>query len=176
MVWASSHRPRFASASRRFRQLAGFAGWSRTAGCTALYPDTNLLSREEALRLYTGGSPWFSREEGVKGQIVAGQFADLAILSDDYFSVPAEQIRAIESVLTVTGERVVHAAAAFAEHAPPPIPVLPEWSPVGKFGGHWRVAAGESMPPFPVCCPHGLASAPLGRDGLGGAGCSCWAF
>jgi predicted amidohydrolase YtcJ len=148
----------------------------RTVGGTALYPDANLLSREEALRLYTGGSAWFSREEARKGQIAPDQFADFAILSDDYFAVPAEQIRAIESVLTVTEGRVVHATGAFTPHAPPPIPVMPEWSPVGKFGGHWRVAAGASLPPLPVCCPHGLSSAPLGRDALGGTGCSCWAF
>lgn len=149
----------------------------RTVGGTAMYPDSNLLSREEALRLYTGGSAWFSREETRKGQIAPGQFADFAVLSDDFFSVPAEHIRAIESVLTVTDGRVVHAAGAFTPHAPTPIPVLPEWSPVGKFGGHWRVAAGAALPPLPVCCPHGLTSAPLGRDALGGgAGCSCWAF
>ncbi len=149
----------------------------RTVGGTALYPDANLLSREEALRLYTVGSAWFSREEARKGQIAPGQLADFAILSDDYFAVPADRIRAIESVLTVMGGRVVHAAAAYASHAPAPIPVLPEWSPVGAFGGHWRVAAGASLPPFPVCCPHGLSNAPLGRDGLGGGGgCSCWAF
>lgn len=146
----------------------------RTVGGMALYPDSNLLSREEALRLYTGGSAWFSREEERKGQIAPGQFADFAILSDDYFSVPVEHIRAIESVMTVTDGKVVHAAGAFASHAPPPIPVLPEWSPVGKFGGHWRVGAAASLPPFPVCCPHGLTSAPLGRDAFAGSGCSCW--
>lgn len=149
----------------------------RTVGGTALYPDANLLSREEALRLYTTGSAWFSREEAHKGQIAPGQFGDLAILSEDYFAVPLEQIRAIESVLTVTGGSVVHATGAFSSHAPAAIPVLPEWSPVGKFGGHWRVAANAALPPSPVCCPHGLTNAPLGRDALGnGSGCSCWAF
>ncbi len=148
----------------------------RTVGGTALYPDANLLSRDEALRLYTQGSAWFSREESIKGQITPGQLADFAVLSEDYFSVPIEQIRAIESVLTVTGGKPVHGAGIFAEHAPPPIPVLPEWSPVGKFGGHWRVAAQAALPPNPVCCPHGLTSAPLGRDALGTGGCSCWAF
>jgi predicted amidohydrolase YtcJ len=149
----------------------------RTVGGTALYPEANLLSREEALRLYTGGSAWFSREESRKGQIKAGHLADFAILSDDYFAVPLEHIRAIESVLTVTDGRIVHAAGAFTTHAPLAIPVLPEWSPVGKFGGHWRISAGASLPRMPVCCAHGLTSAPLGRDALGGgSGCSCWAF
>lgn len=154
----------------------------RTVGGTALYPEANLLSRDEALRLYTRGSAWFSREEHKKGQIAPGQFADVAILSDDYFDVPAPQIRAIESLMTITGGSIVHAAGAFMEHAPPPIPVLPEWSPVAKFGGHWRVGAGDALPPAPVCCAHGLtrpphthhaAHGPFGSDGMA---CSCWAF
>jgi len=150
----------------------------RTVGGMALYPEENMLSREEALRLYTQGSAWFSREESAKGRIAAGQFADLAVLSEDYFEVPVERIRGIESLLTLVGGRVVHAAAAFAEHAPPAIPVMPGWSPVAQFGGHWRVAAEQSLPPTPVCCPHGLSRAPLGRDALAGGfmGCACWAF
>src|SRR5258707_2396436 len=121
----------------------------RTVGGTALYPESNLLSREEALRLYTVGSAWFSREEDRKGQIAPGQLADFAALSEDYFTVPPERIRGIESLLTVLGGKVVHAAGAFSAHAPPSVPVLPEWSPVSKFGGHWRVDAGASLPPNP---------------------------
>ncbi|MBI1190975.1 MAG: amidohydrolase family protein [Tepidisphaera sp.] len=149
----------------------------KTVGGTSLYPERNLLAREEALRLYTSGSAWFSREESVKGRIAQGCMADLAILSEDYFEVPEERIRGIESLLTVVGGKAVHGAGVFAPLAPPPVPVLPEWSPVGRFGGHWRTAAGAAVAPLPVCCPHGLLGAPLGRDGLsGGAGCSCWAF
>ncbi len=150
----------------------------RTVGGTSLYPESNLLSREEALRLYTSGSAWFSREEAVKGQIAPGQFADLAVLSEDYFSVPPERIRGIESLMTVVGGRVVHAAGVFAPHAPPPIPVLPDWSPVSAFGGHWRVSAGAALPPAPVACAHGHVTSPLGNDALshGAGGCSCWAF
>jgi hypothetical protein len=47
-----------------------------------------------------------------------------------------ELIKAIESVLTVVGGRIVHATEEFAPHAPPPLPVLPEWSPVKVFGGY----------------------------------------
>lgn len=148
----------------------------KTVGGTSLYPEQNLLSRHEALRLYTVGSAWFSREESAKGQITRGQHADLAILSEDFFSVPLDRIRAIESLLTVVGGNVVHAAGVFASLAPPPPPVLPEWSPVARFGGHHRVAAGESLPPSPVLCSHGLGT-PLGRDALSHpGGCSCWAF
>jgi len=94
-----------------------------------MYPDKNCLSREEALRLYTQGSSWFSSESGKKGAIAVGQLTDLVALTGDYFSVPEEQIKGIESALTIVGGRIVHATNEFAPHAPRPIPVQPEWSP-----------------------------------------------
>jgi predicted amidohydrolase YtcJ len=109
----------------------------KTVGGTQLLPSESRLTREEALRLFTVGSAWFSAEENVKGRIAPGQYADFAILSDDYFSVTEEQIRTIESVLTVTGGDIVYAAAPFAEFAPEPLPpVIPQWSPVAAFGGY----------------------------------------
>jgi hypothetical protein len=61
--------------------------------------------------------------------------------TSDYFSVPDEQIKAIESVLTVTGGKVVYAADEFASLAPPLPPVSPDWSPVGKFGSCYAKTA-----------------------------------
>jgi hypothetical protein len=63
------------------------------------------------------------------------------VLSDDYFSVPEERIKRIESLLTVVGGRVVYAAGPFAAIGeglePPPLPpVSPAWSPVAHFGGY----------------------------------------
>lgn len=146
----------------------------RTVGGASLYPGRNLLSREEALRLFTVGSAWFSREEAAKGQIAEGRLADFALLSDDYFEVPPETIRGIESVLTVVGGKVVHAAGPFAGDAPEPLPVLPDWSPVASFGGHHRAVNGAPADHRSILCAH----APLGRDALSqpGGGCSCWAF
>src|SRR5207245_11493928 len=108
----------------------------KTVGGASMYPEQNLLSREEALRLYTQGSSWFSSESGKKGAIAVGQLADFVALTEDYFSVPEENIKSIESVLTVVGGKVVHATEEFNSHAPPAIPVLPEWSPVKVFGGY----------------------------------------
>ena len=100
-------------------------------------PKSRLSRCEAALRLYTVGSAWFSGEEEVKGRIAPGQFADFAILSADYLSVPDEQINTIESVLTVTGGDIVYTAAPFAKFAPEPLPpVSPAWSPVAVFGGY----------------------------------------
>ena len=111
----------------------------KTVGGTQLASPENRLSREEALRLYTVGSAWFSGEEDVKGRIAPGQFADFSILSADYLTVPEEEIRRIESVLTVTGGDVVYSAEPFTMFAPEPLPpVSPGWSPVAAFGGYQR--------------------------------------
>ncbi len=111
----------------------------RTVGGMQLASPENRLSRDEALRLNTIGSAWFSGEEEVKGRIAPGQFADFAILSADYFTVPEEEIRRIESVLTVTGGDVVYSAGPFTMFAPEPLPpVSPAWSPVAAFGGYQR--------------------------------------
>ena len=74
-----------------------------------------LLSREEALRLYTLGSAWFVQDDARRGSLVPGKFADLAVLSRDYLTVPVEQISELESVLTMVGGRVVYAGPRFTK-------------------------------------------------------------
>ncbi len=108
----------------------------KTVGGTTLYPQKNRLDRSEALKLYTTGSAWFSNEENLKGSIEVGKFADLAVLSADYFSVPEDQIKTIQSVLTIVGGKVSYGAGEFERLAPSSIPVSPAWSPVAKFGGY----------------------------------------
>ena len=113
----------------------------KTVGRTQIAAPESRLSRKEALRLYTVGSAWFSGEEELKGKITPGQYADFAMLSDDYLEVPDEAIRTIESMLTVTGGDVVYSAGPFAELTPDPIPaVSPSWSPVAAFGGYQQEA------------------------------------
>jgi predicted amidohydrolase YtcJ len=109
-----------------------------TVGGLNLYNEINRLDRTEALRLYTVGSSWFSSEENKKGTIGHGQLADLSVLSADYFSVPDEQIKDITSVLTVVGGKIVYAAEEFKSHAPPELPVMPDWSPVAEYRGYAR--------------------------------------
>jgi predicted amidohydrolase YtcJ len=68
----------------------------------------------EALRLYTMGSAWFSRDEDERGSLEPGKLADLAVLSKDYMMAPVEQVGAIESLLTMVGGKIVYAAGPFA--------------------------------------------------------------
>jgi len=108
----------------------------KTVGGTQITAKEGLLSREEALRLYTQGSAWFSGEAGKKGQLAVGQLADLAVLSDDYLTCPDDAIRRIESVLTVCDGRIVHAAGDFAPLAPPLPATSPSWAPTARHGGY----------------------------------------
>ena len=110
----------------------------KTVGGLQLYGDANKLSRETALELYTRGSAWFSGEQEKKGSISVGQLADLAVLNSDFFEVEDEKIKAIESILTIVGGKIVYAKDDFATHAPPSVPVLPDWSPVKSYPGYYR--------------------------------------
>ncbi len=110
----------------------------KTVGGTLLYGLDNRLTRAEALALYTHGSAWVAGEEDVKGTLAPGRYADLAVLSADYYSVPEEEIRRIESVLTVVGGQIVYAAGPYAGLAPALPPPSPDWSPVARFGGYAR--------------------------------------
>jgi predicted amidohydrolase YtcJ len=82
----------------------------RTISGTALRGPEETPSRAEALRLYTTGSAWFSREEKTRGSLEIGKLADLAVLSKDYMTVPVDQIGSIESVLTMVGGKIVYEA------------------------------------------------------------------
>ena len=153
----------------------------KTVGGTALYPEANRLDRMEALRLYTVGSSWFSSEEGKKGSLAPGQLADLSVLSADYFSIPAEQIKHLESVLTIVGGRIVFAAGEFEPLGPPPLPVSPDWSPVKTHGGYAPQGAMQAqMRPQPCGHVHTPGAKAhrwvLSESGLWSLGCDCFAF
>lgn len=66
------------------------------------------ISRLEALRLYTIGSAWLSKDENELGSIEVGKLADLVVLSDDYLTVADEDIKTITSVLTIVDGKIVH--------------------------------------------------------------------
>jgi len=169
----------------------------KTIGGASLYSEANRLSREEALQLYTQGSSWFSGESGKKGAIAVSQLADVTVLTEDYFSVPEENIKGIESVLTIVDGKIVYAAGEFSSLDPAPLPVLPEWSPVKVYGGYGapldvRKAARAGVPVprhrhSAECHAHGCqhaahqlqvgckAGAPRYAD-FWGLGCDCFAF
>lgn len=151
----------------------------KTVGGTELYGPENKLERLEALYLYTVGSAKMSREENVKGSLAKGMYADLAVLSDDYFTVPEESIKNISSVLTIVGGKVVYGSNEFQKLDAQKLPVSPDWSPIKKYHGYF------SHPHNHQCCNHKKSSLDvlLGTDkkvetplNPWSFGCDCFAW
>lgn len=170
----------------------------RTVGGLQITPQRNLLDRETALRMWTEKVTWFSNEEGRKGRIEAGQFADLIVPDRDFFACPESDIADTSALLTMVGGKVVYGAGPFAtldEGGPPP--AMPDWSPVRRYGGYGAWGAQEGAPLqatlrqaaascgcASACNVHGHAHAsawgsrlPVGdlKSFWGALGCACWA-
>ncbi|MBD0688217.1 amidohydrolase [Streptomyces sp. CBMA123] len=108
----------------------------RTVGGLRTRSAAHCVSRETALEMYTAAGARLTGEQEVKGRLSPGFLADLAILTDDYFTVPEQDIPLIEAALTVVGGRIVHAVGEFEGLAVPAPPVEPGWSPLAHFGGY----------------------------------------
>jgi predicted amidohydrolase YtcJ len=74
---------------------------------------SQLVSREEALRLYTKGSAWFTFDDDRRGTLEPGRIADLAVLDKDYLTVRADELSSLTSLLTMVGGRIVYTADPF---------------------------------------------------------------
>lgn len=79
----------------------------KTKNGVAVDPD-NMISREEALLMYTKNAAYVTFEEDIKGTLEQGKAADFAVLSKDYFNCPEEEIKSIESVMTFVDGRLVY--------------------------------------------------------------------
>ncbi|MEM7053664.1 MAG: amidohydrolase [Pseudomonadota bacterium] len=163
----------------------------KTLGNIRLYGQDNIVSREQALRLWTEGSAWFSGEQSVKGTLAPGMLADLAVLSDDYLNVPEREILQIQSLLTLVGGRVVYAEGDYDDLSPPIPPASPDWSPVNHVASPaMRALAVEHTKGCGPDCAHDCAlhghnhaiawTRPIPTDEpkafWGALGCSCFAF
>lgn len=69
---------------------------------------TEALTREQAVDAYTMGSAFAEFQENEKGSISPVKLADLAVLSQDIFTVPVNYIPATTSILTMVGGEIVH--------------------------------------------------------------------
>jgi predicted amidohydrolase YtcJ len=66
------------------------------------------ITIQEAMVAYTSGAAFAEFQEAEKGTIARGKLADLVILSDDVFSIPAARIKDARVLTTVVGGKVVH--------------------------------------------------------------------
>ncbi|WP_130618905.1 amidohydrolase [Dyella amyloliquefaciens] len=152
----------------------------RTLGGLSLYPERNRLDRSTALALCTRHNSWFSGEDGLKGQLDIGLLADFAVLSQDYFEIPDEDIRQTVSELTVVDGRIVYGAGDFRAHDLVPPPAMPDWSPVNFGSRYWK--SPPSRAPIRDIVTHAASHAHCtshthaGHALWGAPGCFCWAF
>jgi predicted amidohydrolase YtcJ len=66
------------------------------------------ITREEAVDAYTRGGAFAELAENEKGTIAAGKLADLAVLSQDIFRVPADALPDTKSVLTIVDGKIAY--------------------------------------------------------------------
>ena len=74
------------------------------------------ISREQAVTAYTLTAAYAEFAEKEKGSLEPGKLADLAVLSQDIFAIPSQQLPATVSVLTMVGGKVIYDAHLLGEH------------------------------------------------------------
>ena len=72
--------------------------------------NTHPVTREEALIAHTRNNAYLFFRENELGAIQAGHLADLVVLDRDYLTIPADEIKDINPVMTMVGGRVVYDA------------------------------------------------------------------
>jgi hypothetical protein len=100
-------------------------------------------------------------------------------LTADYFSIPEEEIKHLQSVLTVVGGEVVYANRDFDNLAPAPLPLALDWAPTAHYGGYYnpmkRMTSHKQHRGCTHSAQHKPSSARLG-EAIWGLGCDCFAF
>lgn len=79
----------------------------------------HLLTREEALRLYTANAAWLTFSEPHRGSLTEGKLADFAVLDAPFLTVAPDDIHKIRSVLTFVDGKPVHVAPHHGAALPP---------------------------------------------------------
>jgi predicted amidohydrolase YtcJ len=68
------------------------------------------ISMDECIHAYTVGSAYAEFEEGKKGQLMPGQYADIIILTTDVTKIPSKQILDVNVVQTIVGGKTMFSA------------------------------------------------------------------
>jgi predicted amidohydrolase YtcJ len=76
----------------------------------ALHPE-QILTRQQALALYTINNAWLTFEEKEKGSLEAGKLADFIVIDRDLLTCPVDEVRDIQVRQTWVGGKRVYLAA-----------------------------------------------------------------
>ena len=66
------------------------------------------ISLADCIRAYTSGSAYAQFEEGKKGELKLGEYADFVVLSDDLAKIPPAQYTKVQVLRTVVGGKTVY--------------------------------------------------------------------
>lgn len=75
---------------------------------TQMARESENLTREEAVIAYTLGNAYAEFAEQEKGKLTKGSLADLAVLSEDIFTIPAGKLADTKSILTIINGKIVY--------------------------------------------------------------------
>jgi predicted amidohydrolase YtcJ len=119
-ILATRYRPQFVATLQPFRTLMDRGVHVAIGSDGPINPYLNIMfaslhpanpsekaTREQAVIAYTRGSAVAEFKEREKGTIAPGMLADLAVLSQDIFNVPAQELPKTSSVMTIIGGKVV---------------------------------------------------------------------
>ena len=76
--------------------------------CTDPFQPEQAISLQDAIDACTAGVAWVNHEEEVAGRLLPGMRADVTVLDQDLFAIPARDIGSTSVVMTVAGGTVVH--------------------------------------------------------------------
>jgi predicted amidohydrolase YtcJ len=92
--------------------LAMWAMVTRTTERGNIFIPSEAITRAEALKAYTINNAFATCEESIKGSIEPGKLADLAIISNDILSCPADSIKEIKSLMTILDGRIIYTSTS----------------------------------------------------------------
>jgi hypothetical protein len=95
-------------------QVTLFGAVTRITFSNQVHEAEQAMTVEEALRAHTMGSAHAAHEEDVKGSIEAGKLADLAVWSEDPYTVPLQRLWQTPIEMTLVGGEMVHQGAGSA--------------------------------------------------------------
>jgi len=91
----------YACVTREFPEGGPSGGWQ----------GQEKISLEDCIRAYTSGAAYAQFEEGKKGELKPGEYADFIVLSNDLTKIPPQQYTKTTVLLTVVGGRTVYEQA-----------------------------------------------------------------
>jgi len=90
------------------RVLSASLGRRGEPECTDPFQPEQAITVEDAVGAFTAGVAWVNHSEEVAGRLLPGMRADVTVLDQDLFAIPARDIGSTSVVMTVAGGTVVY--------------------------------------------------------------------